>query len=60
MIRLLSKKQICMEVGYMLGSGIIILLLLIIISGVVGLMLDKIFSTIFVYIKNHLNNEGRL
>jgi hypothetical protein len=49
-----------MEGGCMLGSGIIILLLLIIISGVVGLMLDKIFSTIFVYVKNHLNNEGRL
>ena len=40
MMRLLSKKQICMEGGYMLNSGEMILGVLMIMGGLFGIMLS--------------------
>ena len=38
-----SKKQICMEVGYMLGSLIVMGIMIIITSMSIGMVLGKLF-----------------
>ena len=45
MIRLLLKKQICMEVGYMLGSLIVLFLFMIVVGLSGGLVIGKLFWT---------------
>ena len=45
MIRLLSKKQIYMEGGYMLGSFIVMFMFLMIFSMSIGVVLGKLLWT---------------
>ena len=48
MTSLLSKKQICMEVGYMLDSGNIVLGVLYLLGGMFGMMLSFYMLLIFI------------
>ena len=45
MTSLLSKKQIYMEGGYMLGSFIVLFMFLMIFSMSIGMVLGKLFWT---------------
>jgi len=60
MMRLLSKKQICMEVGYMLSnSGGIVLGVLMLLGGLFGMMLSFYLVLCFIQWLSDVIDEKR-
>ena len=59
MIRLLSKKQICMGGGYMLDSGNILLQVVCILGGLFGLMMSFYLALCFIQWISDVVDEKR-
>ena len=59
MIRLHLKKQICMEGGYMLNSGEMILGILYLMGGLFGIMLSFYMLLIFIQWVSDVIDEKR-
>ena len=59
MIRLLSKKQICMEGGCMLDSGNILLQVVCILGGLFGLMMSFYLALCFIQWVSDVVDEKR-
>ena len=59
MIRLLSKKQIYMEGGYMLDSGNILLQVVCILGGLFGLMMSFYLALCFIQWVSDVVDEKR-